>query len=72
MTLAGNMVVSLCEDDNPAAAVALESHWNDLTRDLPFLTICGYSTSCFHRRGVPHLWRDACAEHGALSHAEDV
>jgi DNA-binding NarL/FixJ family response regulator len=71
MTVFGNMVVSLIENGNPEAAVAIEKHWNTLTRDLPFLTLCGYATSCFHE-GVPALWSEACAEHAILSHANGV
>jgi hypothetical protein len=37
----------------------------------PFLTLCGYATSCFHD-GVPDLWPDVCHAHRALSHADDV
>ena len=65
------MVVSLIEDGNAPAAIALESLWNELTRDLPFLTLCGYASSCF-QDGVPGLWASACTEHRALSHAKDV
>ena len=71
LTVCGNMVVSLIEDGNAPAAIALESLWNELTRDLPFLTLCGYASSCFHD-GVPGLWSGACTEHRALSHAKDV
>ena len=71
LTVFGNMVVSLSEHGNAPAVIALESLWNSLTHDLPFLTICGYTSSCFHD-GVPGLWSGACAEHGSLSHAKDV
>ena len=71
LTVFGNMVVSLSADGNVPAMIALESLWNDLTRDLPFLTVCGYASSCFHE-GVPGLWSNVCAEHHALSHARDV
>jgi CheY-like chemotaxis protein len=71
LTVCGNMVVSLIEEGNAAAAMALERLWNELTRDLPFLTLCGYASSCF-QNGVPGLWSGACTEHRALSHAKDV
>jgi CheY-like chemotaxis protein len=71
LAIFGNMVVSLAADGNAKAVVALESLWNTLTHGLPFVTLCGYATSCFHK-GVPTLWSDACAEHSLLSHANDV
>jgi hypothetical protein len=71
LTLCGTMVVSLIADGNPKAAMALEGQWNRLTRGLPILTLCGYSSSCFHDE-MPGLWSRACTEHGALSLAADV
>jgi DNA-binding NarL/FixJ family response regulator len=71
LTIFGNMVVSLCMEGNVKAALAVESLWNTLTTGLPFLTLCGYETSCFHDR-VPNLLSDVCVEHWALSHADDV
>ena len=67
----GNVVMTLSEAGNATAVIALETLWNTLTHDLPFLTLCGYETSCFHD-GVPDLWPLACAEHRALTHASDV
>lgn len=67
----GNMASLLSENGNVAAAIALERLWNEVTRGLPFLTVCGYGSSCFHD-GAPNLWSDVCAEHWALSHAKDV
>lgn len=58
-------------DGNCAAGIALERQWNEVTGGFPFLTVCGYGSSCFHD-DVPNLWSDACAEHWALSHAKDV
>ena len=71
LTVCGNMSMLLSMDGNAPAAIAMESLWDRLTRDLPFLTVCAYTSSCFHD-GVPGFWADACAEHGALSHAKDV
>ena len=71
LTIFGNLVMSLTSDGNAIAAIALERHWNTLTHGLPFVTLCGYATSCFHD-DVPTLWSDACAEHSVLSHASDV
>jgi CheY-like chemotaxis protein len=70
LTVAGNMVMMLSEAGNAAAAVATERLWNVLTHDLPFLTICGYASACFHDDSS--AWADICGEHRALSHANDV
>ena len=67
----GDMVVALSRQGNTRAMVELEHFWNELTHGLPFTTLCGYTTSCFHD-GVPHLWADACAEHVAIGHCSDV
>ncbi len=71
LTLGGSMAPLLAEDGNAAAVIALESLWNQLTHHLPFLTVCGYASSCFHD-GVPDLWSGACGEHQALSHARNA
>jgi CheY-like chemotaxis protein len=71
LILFGNAVMSLSADRNPRALLAVESHWNRLTQGLPFLTLCAYTSSCFHD-GEPDLWSDACNEHWVLSHAGDV
>ena len=44
-------------DGNPEAAIQLERVWDDLTRGLPFLTVCLYSTECFGEGGDPELFR---------------
>jgi CheY-like chemotaxis protein len=71
LTLFGNVAGSLMANGNPMAGIALENHWNALTRDLPFFTLCGYSTSCFNGCG-PELWSNACREHRAVSHTNDL
>ncbi len=71
LTIFGNMVVPLSEQGNTEAMLALERTWNSLTRSLPFLTLCGYETACFHH-DVPGLWSAACAEHVVLGQASDV
>jgi CheY-like chemotaxis protein len=71
LTVCGNMVVSLIDDGNAPAAMVLENLWNELTGDLPFLTLCGYASSCF-KNGIPGLWSGACTAHRAVSHAKDV
>ena len=70
-TVLGNMVEVLSAEGNTRAMISLERLWETLTQDLPFLTLCGYGTSCFHAGG-PELWLDACNAHRVLSHAADV
>ena len=67
----GAMAPMLSADGNQAAAISLERHWSEITRGLPFLTLCGYGLSCFHD-AAPTLWSDVCDAHSALSHARDV
>ncbi len=71
LTLFGTLVVALREQGNTEAMLAVERTWNTLTGELPFLTICGYETTCFHD-DVPGLWPTVCAEHMVLGHASDV
>jgi hypothetical protein len=71
LTIFGNMVEVLSAEGNTRAMISLERLWDTLTEDLPFLTLCGYATSCFHN-DVPDLWPDACNAHRALNHATDV
>ena len=45
LTVFGNMVVTLSEQGNIEAVLALERAWNTLTHGLPFLTLCAYETA---------------------------
>jgi DNA-binding NarL/FixJ family response regulator len=72
LAIFGNMVSLLIMAGNARAAIALEHTWNTLTRDLPFFTLCGYSTACFAGETQPELFQGACAEHSAVSHAQGV
>ena len=69
LTIFGNTAEMLITGGNPAAAIALEQQWNRLTQPLPFLSLCGYATSCFE---APDLLSSAYAEHGTVSHAAGV
>ena len=71
LTVFGNMVVPLITGGNATAAVALEREWNRATHDLPFVTLCGYSSSCFDGH-TPDAWSKACDEHGVVSHTADT
>ena len=71
LAIFGNMVVPLITSGNAEGALLLEHHWNALTRDHRFFTLCGYATSCFDH-GPAELWSNASAEHWAVSHASDL
>jgi hypothetical protein len=71
LTLFGDMVMSLTAEGNIRALLTIEREWNRLTQGLPFLTLCAYTSSCFHQDDSG-LWSDVCSEHWALSHANDV
>jgi len=60
--LYGNVADTLNAAGNPQAAIALERLWDSLTRDLPFLTVCGYDTTALSDTG-PDVWTNVCAPH---------
>jgi DNA-binding NarL/FixJ family response regulator len=70
LTVAGKLSGLLIEADNVAGALALERQWTTLTAGRPFLTVCGYATSCFHDH-ASDAWSMTAAEHSAVSHAGD-
>jgi CheY-like chemotaxis protein len=71
LTIYGEMAGSLAASGNPEAAIALESLWDKLSQGLPFVTICGYSSSCVNDR-ARDVWPLACARHHIVSYAGDV
>jgi len=68
LTIFGDMAVSLCRNGNFEAALDLERIWNELTRTLPFFTVCLYSIDCFEHSQGRNLLSNVCAEHSAVSH----
>jgi CheY-like chemotaxis protein len=68
LTVVGEMAALLCANDHYEAARQLELTWDDLTRDLPFLTVCCYSVAPFND-GNPELFPYICASHSAACHA---
>src|SRR4029453_5826127 len=47
LTIFGDMAVSLCRNGDFDAALEVERMWNELTRALPFFTVCRYPIDCF-------------------------
>ena len=70
LTIVGEMSVLLCRDGNTKAAIQLEQAWDNLTRDLPFLTVCNYPATCFSEAGDPELFPAVCAVHSVVCHAD--
>jgi DNA-binding NarL/FixJ family response regulator len=66
LLLFGNIAATLNAAGNPQAAIALERLWDSLTRDLPFLTVCGYDTPALYDSG-PDVWSNVCAPHRAVA-----
>ena len=68
LTVFGEMAVLLCQNGNVEAAVEVERIWSDLTRPLPFLTVCSYPIECFQDERSRSLFPSLCGEHRAISH----
>jgi DNA-binding NarL/FixJ family response regulator len=71
LTIYGTMSGQLIAEGNAKGALALESLWHTLTRELPFYTVCGYDQRCFDGSG-PDFRPSVCAEHDVVSHASGV
>ena len=69
LTIVGDMSVSLCRNGHFEAALELERSWDELTRALPFFTVCGYPMECFEHAEARSQLPNICARHSAVSHA---
>jgi hypothetical protein len=58
----------LFAEGNHEAAIQLERTWDDLTRRLPFLTVCCYLSASFEG-GSSELFPQICDPHSATCHA---
>jgi len=67
LTIFGDMSPSLCRNGNFEAALELERIWDELTRALPFFTICGYPIDCFENSEALNLLSNVCAAHSAVT-----
>jgi signal transduction histidine kinase len=59
----GEMVNLLCQDGNPAAAVALELLWNELAAVRNIELLCGYAMSNFESSAQAAQFEAICAQH---------
>jgi CheY-like chemotaxis protein len=71
LTIVGAIAPQLCRDGHPETALQVEHAWDDLTRSLPFLTVCFYSMDCF-RETDRDVFPGVCAPHSAVCHAHDA
>ena len=69
VTVVGEMAGLLCRDGHAEAALQLERTWDDLTRELPFFTVCFYALEYFTEGSFPDLFPGICAPHSAVCHA---
>jgi len=67
LTIVGDMSACLCRNGDFEAALELEGIWDDLTRALPFFTVCTYPIDCFENSDALHLLSNVCAAHGAVT-----
>jgi CheY-like chemotaxis protein len=72
LTIVGEVAVLLCQQGNFEGALQLERLWDDLTRPLPFLTVCGYPIDCLRAESDPELFFNVCGHHGAVAHASSA
>jgi len=66
LTIVGDMTVSLCRNGRFEAALEIERIWNELTRPLPFFTVCTYPVECFEQAATRSQLARLHAEHGAV------
>ncbi len=67
LTIFGDMTVSLCRNGDFEAALEIERIWNELTRALPFFTVCSYPIDCFENSEALNLLSNVCAAHSAVT-----
>ena len=66
-TVVGEITVPLFLNGNVRAGMEVERMWNDLTRTLPFMTVCCYPAACFDAQSEDDALPDVCAEHWAVA-----
>jgi DNA-binding NarL/FixJ family response regulator len=67
LTIVGDMSPSLCRNGDVEAAQELERMWDELTRALPFFTVCVYPIDCFEHAQAGSLLANVCAAHSAVT-----
>jgi two-component system response regulator NreC len=67
LTIVSDLTATLCRNGTFEAALELERVWNDLTRALPFFTVCSYPIDCLEHSEDLNLLSNVCAAHGAVT-----
>ncbi len=67
LTIFGDMAAVLCRNGDFEAALELERIWDELTRPLPFFTVCSYPSDCFEHSAARHQLPSVCAAHSAVT-----
>ena len=60
MTVVGEMSLCSAGTATPRPRLQLERAWDDLTRGLPFLTVCFYSLECFREGQTLNVFPGIC------------
>jgi DNA-binding NarL/FixJ family response regulator len=71
LTLVGDIATQILLNGHVDAATELEGAWNELTRALPFLTVCCYPMATLLDDGRAGLHPRLCAEHFAVAHTPE-
>jgi CheY-like chemotaxis protein len=71
LTVVGDIAGRFFESGYSDNGMQLERLWNDLTRNLPFLTVCCYSEKCFSEDTHTDLFPHLCGEHHVVAHSPD-
>jgi DNA-binding NarL/FixJ family response regulator len=67
LTIVGDIAISLCRSGDTEAALEVERIWNEVTRPLPFFTVCSYPIECFEQPAARNQLPRLCAEHTAVT-----
>jgi DNA-binding NarL/FixJ family response regulator len=67
LTVFGDISPSVWRNGDFEAALEIERIWSELTRALPFFTVCSYSGECFEHPAARHHLPRLCAEHSAVT-----
>ncbi len=67
LTIFGDMTTHLCRNGDFEAALELERIWNEVTRALPFFTVCSYPIDCFEGPDAMDDLSNVCAAHSAVT-----
>ena len=57
LTIFGDLTVSLCSNGDFETALEIERIWNEVTRSLPFFTVCSYPSEWFEHSSARNQLR---------------